>query len=61
MPGRMVYKLQNLVAPTAKTDYIWGWRKLPSTETTTSGNRVEITTEYWLEQWDIAIAYKAAS
>lgn len=61
MPGRMVYKLQNLVAPTAKTDYLWGWRKLPSTETTTAGNRVEITTEYWLEQWDIAIAYKTAA
>jgi len=60
MPGRMVYKLQNIVAPTAKTDYLWGWRKLPSTETTTAGNRVEITTEYWLEQWDVAIAYKNA-
>jgi hypothetical protein len=61
LPGRLVFKLQNITAPTAKTDYLWGWRKLPSTETTTSGNRVEITTEYWLEQWDIAIAYKSAS
>jgi hypothetical protein len=61
MPGRMVNKLQGISAPTTKTGYLWGWRKLPSTETTTAGNRIEITTEYWLEQWDITIAYKTAT
>lgn len=61
LPGRMVNKLSNIAAPTAKIGYLWGWRKLPSTEMTTSGNRIEITTEYWLEQWDITIAYRTAS
>jgi hypothetical protein len=53
MPGRLAYKLQNIPTPTAQTHYQWGWRKLPSPETTTANNRVEITTEYWLEQWHI--------
>lgn len=60
LPGRMVFKLQNLTAPTAQTDYLWGWRKLPSTEATTAGNRVEITTEYWLEQWSLYYYQTAA-
>jgi hypothetical protein len=51
LPGRLAYKLQNITAPPAQTHYQWGWRKLPSPETTTSNNRVEITTEYWLELW----------
>jgi hypothetical protein len=25
----------------------WGWRKLPSNETTAAHNRIDITTEYW--------------
>lgn len=61
MPGRLVYKLQTLAAPAFQSGYLWGWRKLPSTETTTAGNRVGIVTEYWLEQWDVAIAYGLAA
>jgi hypothetical protein len=49
----MVNKLQGLAAPPAQPDYLWGWRKLPSTETTTAASRIEITTEYWLEQWSL--------
>jgi hypothetical protein len=51
MPGRLQYKISNLPAPIARSGYLWGWRKLPSTETTAAGNRIDITTEYWLEQW----------
>lgn len=61
LPGRMVNKIQNLAAPTAVSGHLWGWRKLPSTEITTAGNRIEITTEYWLEQWNIAFIYKLAT
>ena len=53
LPGRLAYKLQNIVAPAAQTHYQWGWRKLPSPENTTANNRVELTTEYWLELWHI--------
>lgn len=55
MPGRLVYKIQNIPAPTAKTNFLWGWRKLPSTETTDANNRIRITTEYWLEHWSLYI------
>lgn len=51
MPGRMQYKIQAITAPTARSGFLWSWRKLPSTETTAAGNRVNIVTEYWLEQW----------
>lgn len=51
LPGRMAYKLSNITAPEARTNYQWGWRKLPSQETTAANGRIEITTEYWLEQW----------
>ena len=53
MPGRLAYKLQNIPTPTAQTHYQWGWRKLPSPETSGATNRIELTTEYWLEQWHI--------
>ena len=53
MPGRMAFKLQNIVAPPAQAHYQWGWRKLPGPETSGATNRIEITTEYWLEQWHI--------
>jgi hypothetical protein len=39
--------------------YRFGWRKLPSTETTVAGNRLEISTEYWLERWNVEALYKA--
>lgn len=55
LPGRMGYKISNIGAPTARTGYLWGWRKLASTETTSANNRVEITTEYWLEQWPLVL------
>lgn len=51
LPGRLQFKIQNIAAPTAVPNYLWGWRKLASTETTTANNRIEISTEYWLEQW----------
>jgi hypothetical protein len=59
LPGRLAYKISNLSSPVAKTGYLWGWRKLPSTETTGANNRVDITTEYWLEQWP-TVLYPAA-
>jgi len=51
LPPRLQLKIQTLRAPTARTGYLWGWRKLPSTEATAAGGRIELSTEYWLEQW----------
>jgi len=38
-----------------RTGYQIGWRKLPSTRTTASGNRIAIKTEFWFGQWDTLI------
>ena len=51
-PSRLVTKISGLaVQITNHDDYIWGWRKLPSTETTSANNRIDISTEYWLGSW----------
>jgi hypothetical protein len=48
-PGRLVYKIRAINQQIDNgPDWMWGWRKLPSTETTAPNNRIEITTEYWL-------------
>ena len=59
LPGRLSAKLQAIPAPAAQTGYVWGWLKKPSTESTTASNRIEISTEYWLEQW-ASILYPSA-
>jgi hypothetical protein len=59
LPARLKYKIQNLEAPPVQTNYLWGWRKLGSTESTAAHSRIEISTEYWLEQWS-TILYPAA-
>jgi hypothetical protein len=51
LPGRLAYKLASIPTPTFLSDYQWGWKKGASTETTAANNRVEIATEYVLEQW----------
>lgn len=51
LPGRLQYKISNIPAPTAQTGYLWGWLKFGSTETTAANNRIDIATEYTLEQW----------
>lgn len=51
MPGRLAYKISAIPVPSAQTNYLWGWLKSPSTEITAANNRIEITTEFTLEQW----------
>ena len=51
MPGRLAYKISAIPAPASQAAYLWGWLKGGSTETTSSNNRIDITTEYVLEQW----------
>jgi len=50
-PGRLQYKISNIPVPSAQAGYLWGWLKGASTETTGANNRVNICTEYSLEQW----------
>lgn len=51
MPGRLAYKINAIVAPEPRDNYLWGWLKSPSTETTAANNRIDIVTEYTLELW----------
>lgn len=55
LPNRLRVKILSIPTPTLPTDeaiyYLWSWKKLPSTETTTVNNRTEINTEYELDMW----------
>lgn len=58
MQGRLVAKLRYIkdnYGPTAVDGYTWGWRKLASTERSNAKGRIDIQTEYWLEQWSSTI------
>jgi hypothetical protein len=51
LPSRLAYKIGRIPVPTFQPNYLWGWLKSASTETAAPNNRIEITTEYVLEQW----------
>lgn len=51
LPARLAYKIGHIPIPTFQAGYQWGWLKGASTETTAANNRIEIATEYVLEQW----------
>lgn len=61
IPGRLSYKINAIdqvpasggIRPVFQTGYLFGWLKSASTETTAANNRVDITTEYTLEQWPV--------
>ena len=52
MPTPIQVKLLSIPVVTPHTGYLWGWRQLPSTMTTSAQNRVEVSTEWWLDEWD---------
>lgn len=55
LPGRLQYKIAFIPSPAPQPDYLWGWLKSASTETTAANNRVNIQTEYTLALWANAI------
>lgn len=59
LPTRLSYKIAHIPAATPQPNYLWGWLKSSSTETTAANNRIEISTEYTLEQWstDLYVPY----
>lgn len=55
-PGRLVAKIETIPTPDdVDADdsefYLWGWRKLPSTEEQQPDGNIQIQTEYWLGLW----------
>ncbi len=57
IPTRLAVKLNTLSADLgpAATNYQWGWLKRASTESTAADNRVDISTEYWLDEWSLDV------
>lgn len=53
LPGRLKWKIEHIQAPPERAGFLWSWRKLASAESTAANGRIEISTEYWLEQWSI--------
>ena len=55
-PPRLISKIRSIGDGTAPSaDYVYGWRKLPSTEVSSANFRVDISTEYHLSNWSTAI------
>lgn len=54
-PTAITSAMTSISAPTFVSGYFWSWRRLPSTRTTVAQNRVEVSTEYWLDQWSTYI------
>lgn len=51
-PGRLRAKIERIENQgSGAAGFMWGWRKLPSTETTAANNRIDISTEYQLGDW----------
>ena len=57
LPSRLAYKISNIAVPTYQANYLWGWLKGASTETTAANNRIEISTEFICEQWSTDYNY----
>jgi hypothetical protein len=55
LPYRLQFKLGAIPPLTGPSNYLWGWLKSSSTETTEASNRVNIETDYTLDLWDTNI------
>ncbi len=53
LPARLAFKIGQIPVPQFRDNYFWGWKKGASTETTAANNRIDISTEFVLEQWSV--------
>jgi len=54
LPGALEYALTyfyNTYSPTSKSNYLWSWLKSGSPRVTAANNRVDISTQFKLDQW----------
>lgn len=51
LPQRLITKIQSVDETTVREGYTWGWLKQRSPESTSANCRINITTEYWHQQW----------
>lgn len=50
-PAELLFSISNIPIPDSQSGYQWGWLKKSPTVMQASGNRFQITQEWWLEQW----------
>lgn len=55
LPGAIESMIASINQPNAQEDHVYGWRQLPSTAVTGAQNRVEISTEWWLDLWSTVL------
>ncbi len=55
LPYPMAFEIANILPAPAVDGYLWGWLKTAPTKTTAANNRMDITTEYILEQWPTSV------
>jgi len=51
MPNAISAIINNVTPGTSHTGYTWSWRQLPPRAVTGAYNRVEISVEWWFEEW----------
>jgi hypothetical protein len=54
MPAPIAHKIESIPAFDHE-GYLWGWRQLPSTMTTQAQNRIDVSTEWWLADWNLLL------
>ncbi len=51
IPAYLSQKISSIPEPDFQARTLWGWRQLPSTASTAAQNRVDVSTEWWLDLW----------
>ncbi len=59
-PAALLFSIIEIPIPASQAGYQWGWLKKSPTVQQASGNRFQITQEWWLEQWSTYV-YGTAS
>lgn len=54
-PAGISDAITSIPVPSVPANFLWGWRRVPSTRTTQAGNRIEIATEYWLASYPTCV------
>lgn len=51
IPTNIVFDIASIAEPAAKDGYLWGWLKRSPQISIVAGAKVQVTQEYWLDQW----------
>ncbi len=51
IPSTIVFDIASIAEPSEKTGYLWGWLKRSPQISVVAGAKIQVTQEYWLDQW----------